>query len=253
MQAIAIPRTRFVVGLTSEEADRLALELARAEEAAQEPGLGGFNTFDLDEAIARRRSWLAVSMPAHEVEVGPFEIDVYPVTNAQWSKFVKETGAAKPDKFPMTAEKKFVTGISWQEADAYARHHGGGLPTEAEWECAARMDHRFFTWGDAYATGADVTFRAPHLEPYAVGTKPEIASPRGVHDLLGMFGEYCADLFGPYPGADREAFAKLYANLEGMRTVRGGYDINQDSTCVARRPVPQTERRTHLKFRCVRR
>ena len=159
----------------------------------------------------------------------------------------------KPENFPATAEKKLVTGVSWLEAERFATHHGLALPTEAEWECAARNERSLFTWGDAYSPQGAIAFQDPVDEPYVVGSRPETASARGVHDLLGQFGEYCADPFGPYPGADPARWHKLFPNAPGQRVVRGGYDINQDATTVSRRGVPDNERRTHLKFRCVRR
>jgi formylglycine-generating enzyme required for sulfatase activity len=250
---ISVPHTRITIGLTPDEADRLALELAKMEHELHEPGLGAFDVVDVEAVAKRRRAWLEAAMPAHEVEVGPFEIDVYPVTNAQWSSYMKAARAAKPETWPLTDGKRFVSGVSWREAEAYATHHELALPTEAEWECAARRDRSLFTWGDSYFPQGEVAFKDPVDEPYAVGSRPQLASARGVHDLLGQFGEYCADWFGPYPGADPATWSKLFPTTQGQRTVRGGYDLNQDATCVSRRGVPETERRTHLKFRCVRR
>jgi formylglycine-generating enzyme required for sulfatase activity len=250
---VSVPRTRFRVGLTPDEADRLALELARMEEASTEDdaGFGGFGGFDVEAVRARRREWLEAAMPAHEVEVGPFEIDVYPVTNREWLRYAARTGAKKPAL--VGPDMHFVTGVSWEEARGFAQHHGLDLPSEFEWECAARNDRSFFTWGDSYFPQGEVAFRPPVLDPYAVGSRPELVSARGVHDLLGQFGEYCVNKLAPYPGADVAAFEKLFPSWRGQRVVRGGYDINQDATCVSRRGVPQSERRTHLKFRCVRR
>jgi formylglycine-generating enzyme required for sulfatase activity len=249
---ISVPPTRLRIGLTPDEADRLARELAAMEEALDEPGLSGAPS-DASAVIARRRMWLEIAMPAHEVEVGAFEIEEFPVTNAQWARFMAETGARKPDGPGLAVDRNFVTGVAWTEASAYAFHHQLELPTEAEWECAARNDRSLFTWGDAYFPQGDVAFREPVRAPYAVGSRAELRSARGVHDLLGQFGEYTSSPFGPYPGAEVARFEALYPDWRGQRTVRGGYDVNQDATCVSRRGVPENERRTHLKFRCVRR
>jgi formylglycine-generating enzyme required for sulfatase activity len=245
---VQIAKTRVELGLRPDEADRLALELAKMQLADSAPRMGAP---DLAQVTSERRAWLEVAMPAHAVEVGAFEIDVYPVTNAEWAAFARATGAATPSRDG--AADAFVTGVSWQEAQAYARHHGAELPTEAEWECAARPDRRLFTWGDTYAPAGDIAFTPPVLETYRVGSRPATASPRGIHDLLGQFGEYTASSFGPYPGADVAAFEKLYPQWRGQRVQRGGYDVHQDATCVSRRGVPEGERRTHIKFRCVRR
>jgi formylglycine-generating enzyme required for sulfatase activity len=251
-ETITIPRTTVRIGLEPDEADRLARELAEMEEQLREPGLGGFDVFDVDAATAVRRDWLSASMPAHDVEVGPFEIDVYPVTVAEWKRFMADTGARAPDG-PPGEDRQFVTGISWKEAMAYAHHHRVELPTEAEWECAARDRRSFFTWGNYYFPHGELAFALPVDRPYDVGSRPKLASRRGVHDLLGHFGEYCWDPFAPYDGADLEAFDRHFPDRRGHRTVRGGYDVYQDATCVSRRGVPETERRTHIKFRCVRR
>jgi formylglycine-generating enzyme required for sulfatase activity len=245
---VRIAATRVELGLRPDEADRLALELAKMQVAYATPKMGAP---DLDTIRAERRAWLAAAMPAHVVELGAFEIDVYPVTNAEWDAYGKATGAAHPAR--EGKPDAFVTGISWREAQEYAHHNGGELPTEAEWECAARQDRRLFTWGDHYFPEGEAAFAPPVLEAYRVGSRPTTASPRGIHDLLGQFGEYTASAFAPYPGADAAAFARLFPQWRGQRVQRGGYDVHQDATCVSRRGVPEDERRTHLKFRCVRR
>lgn len=73
-----------------------------------------------------------------------------------------------------------------------------------------------------------------------------------MHDLVGQFGEYCRDELEPYPGADPAWWDAHFPGWRGQRVVRGGYDVHQLATCVSRRGVPENERRTHLKFRCVR-
>jgi iron(II)-dependent oxidoreductase len=249
---IAVPRMRVRIGLTTDEADRLARELAAMEEAYDEGGLRG-SSFELAESIARRRRALEVAMPAHEVEVGPFEIAVYPVTKAQWARYVAETGAKPADGPKAAPPNSFVTGVSQHEARAYALHYQLDLPTEAEWEAAARDGRSFFPWGDRFFPTGERAYRAPLLEPYVVGSRPETKSARGVHDLIGQFGEYTCDPFGPYPGADTASFEARFPSWRDQIAVRGGYDPDQTSTCVSRRGVPPGERRSHLTFRCVRR
>ena len=248
---VAIPRTRIVLGLTPDEADRLAVELAKVQEWLYDPGTGGFMEFDPDSVRESIRASLVAAMPAHEVEVGPFEIDVNPVTNAEWSRYVAETGA-RPAGTRGPAQH-FVTGISWRDARAYAHHHQLDLPTEAEWECAARSGRSFWPWGDAYFPQGEIAFAPPFDEPYAVGTRRKVESARGVHDLIGTFGDLCSDLFAPYPGADRAAWDRLFPNTAGQRMLRGGITPDQNATCVSRRGVPENEPRSHVKFRCVRR
>ncbi len=211
----------------------------------------GFLSSLLEEIRANRRAWLETAMPSHVVEIAEFEIDAYPVTNAQWSAYVDVYGARPAAR--RGPPEDFVTGISWQEAMQYALDDGGELPTEAEWECAARVDRRLFTWGDAYFPQGDVAFTPPTLETYQVGSRPATVNPRGIHDLLGTFGEYTASKFGPYPGANVAAFETLWPNSAGQRVQRGGYDTRQDATTVSRRGVPETERREHMKFRVLRR
>jgi formylglycine-generating enzyme required for sulfatase activity len=243
---VKVAKQRFEIGLRPAEADKLALELAKMEIERDEPDFDEMRrTPELDKVRLERRAWLAVAMPSHEVEVGPFEIDVFPVTNAQWADF----GASLPAR--IGEPNAFVTGVSWEEATAYARFRGGELPTEQEWEVAARGDRRLFTWGDNYGPQGDVAFTPPVLETYRVGSRGATAAKNGVQDLLGQFGEYTSSPFGPYPGADLAQFEKLYPRWKGQVVQRGGYDVHQDATCVSRRGVPINERRTHIKFRCV--
>lgn len=250
-KTIAISATRVLLGLLPEEADRLARELAEVEAANHEPGLGGFDVADVEVIADERRAWLEAAMPAREVEVGPFEIDIFPVTNADWLAFQRATGAAPPARGG--APLGFVTGVSWREAQAFAAYHGMTLPTEAEWEIAARANRDFFPWGERYFPEGRIAFAMPDHEAWNVGSRPTTASQRGVQDLLGKFGEYCADAFAPYPSANLALFEQHFPDWRGQRVVRGGFDPYQGATCVSRRGVPEDERRTHIKFRCVRR
>ncbi|MDR2877721.1 MAG: formylglycine-generating enzyme family protein [Chromatiales bacterium] len=145
--------------------------------------------------------------PQHRVSLAAFEISKYPVTNAQYARFVAATGHRPPlnwdgGKFRQGQALHPVTMVSWHDAGAYAAWAGGRLPREAEWEKAARgTDGRRWPWGDEMDTARLNTY-------YTVGatsevTKfPEGGSPFGVMDMAGNVSEWTADSFQPYPGND---------------------------------------------------
>ena len=146
------------------------------------------------------------NQPQHVAEVGAFLIDKYPVTNAQYARFVAETGHRPPlhwkgGKMPEGREFHPVVMVSWFDASRYAAWAGKRLPTEKEWERAARgQDGRRWPWGDRMDPVRLNTY-------YQVGATtevlrfPEGASPDGVMDMAGNISEWVADDFMPYPGS----------------------------------------------------
>src|SRR5688572_1012757 len=97
--------------------------------------------------------------PAHLVTVKPFFIDLNEVTNEDYEKFVKEKGYQPPASwktgtYPEGAGRLPVTGVNWEDANAYAAWAGKRLPTEEEWEFAARgADGRTYPWGNEWQPG----------------------------------------------------------------------------------------------------
>ncbi|MFI8288145.1 ergothioneine biosynthesis protein EgtB [Streptomyces sp. ms191] len=177
--------------------------------------------------------------PAHTRVVASFFVDTVPVTNGAYMAFVadggytderwwqaegwaqiRQHGIGAPlfwrrsggqwlrRRFGVTEpvpEDEPVVHVSWYEADAYARWAGRRLPTEAEWEKAARHDpatgrSRRYPWGDADPTPAHANLGQRHLRPAPAGGYPEGASPLGVRQLIGDVWEWTSSDFLPYPG-----------------------------------------------------
>jgi formylglycine-generating enzyme required for sulfatase activity len=157
--------------------------------------------------------------PVHQVEVSPFFIGCYPVTVFEYERFVAADGYAK-EKFwkaggygqfaaPGHWQRQFrypnrpVVEVSWYEAAAYCAWVGGRLPTEAEWECAARggREGARYPWGnerpDQYR--ANFSEEGPG-QPTPVGMYPEGAT-QGLYDLAGNVFEWTADWWGGYSEA----------------------------------------------------
>jgi sulfatase modifying factor 1 len=150
--------------------------------------------------------------PEHKVVLGAYYVDQHEVTVRQYNLYVKETGK-KPTKprtakgeadAPPSSEDLPVANVTWTEAKAYCDWAGKDLPTEAQWEAAARTtDGRLYPWGSAPPTWSRP--RAPRqVDP--VMSYPLDQSPYGVFDLSGNVWEYTRDWFD----------SKYYQTLKGQ-------------------------------------
>jgi len=148
--------------------------------------------------------------PLHRVTLDTFEIDRYEVSNVEYLRFVLSTGASWPQfwrakPFPDKMATHPVINVSWQEADAYCRWAGKRLPTEAEWEKAARgSDGRMFPWGDEPAGWIKSNIAHPGSKrgakypPLAnINRYDKGVSPYGVYQLAGNVSEWVSDWFDP--------------------------------------------------------
>jgi formylglycine-generating enzyme required for sulfatase activity len=143
--------------------------------------------------------------PRHRVKLGAFSIERYEVTTVQYAAFLSATGRALPafwDQVNLQAHAdRPVIGVDWSDADAYCRWAGKRLPTEAEWEKAARgTDERLYPWGNQpptpqlanYALGARFSYTQV-LTP--VGYYERGKSPYRVYDLAGNVWEWVQDWY----------------------------------------------------------
>jgi formylglycine-generating enzyme required for sulfatase activity len=164
----------------------------------------GSDTGDIDER------------PQRLVYLDAFEIDRYEVTNVQYRRFLMAAGRDGPrrwegryehlllkgspdwdgDAYPPGEAMYPVAGIQWQDAIAYCTWVGKRLPTEADWEKAARgTDGRTYPWGEMWEAGRANTSDSGLQYPEPVGSHPSGASPYGVLDMSGNLWEWVSDLY----------------------------------------------------------
>ncbi|MBI5787346.1 MAG: formylglycine-generating enzyme family protein [Candidatus Schekmanbacteria bacterium] len=195
------------------------------------------------------------AMPARKVNLPAYYIDKFEVTNEEYKKFLEATKSAAPENwengnFPAGKGKHPVTGVSLEDAKAYAKWAGKRLPTEAEWEKAARgTDGRLFPWGDKYEKDCANTDEAGKQGTTPVGSFDKGKSPYGVYDLAGNVWEWTSDNYLPYPGSVCKD--EFFGNDRFV--VRGGSwdDAKNDVVSTLRSKfTPQTTDEI-LGFRCA--
>ena len=233
--------------------------------------------------------------PAHEVYVPAFRIDTFPVRNGDYLAFVEDGGYDDPrwwtgqgwrhrteaglvapqfwhhdggrwwrTRFgtvePVPGDEP-VQHVCWYEADAYARWAGKRLPTEAEWEKAARHDpvtgrSRRYPWGDGDPTAAMANLGGGHLRPASLGSYPGGASAYGVQQLLGDVWEWTASDFRGYPGFEPYPYREYSQVFFGpdYRMLRGGSWATDPAACrgTFRNWDYPIRRQIFAGFRCAR-
>jgi formylglycine-generating enzyme required for sulfatase activity len=202
--------------------------------------------------------------PVREVFLNPFYIDATEVTTARYAKFLQANGSlAPPDEWDGIDLKKHgdlpVVGVSWKDADAYCQWVGRRLPTEAEWERAARdSDQRKYPWGNdepgagkaAYARKAEHAYEGG-LE--RVGSLEAGRSREGVYDLEGNVSEWVSDWFAESFSVDDVRNPKGPPSGE-KKVIRGsGWHEPVERIGGSRRYQASPDNRTDdVGFRCAR-
>ncbi|HEY0638534.1 MAG TPA: ergothioneine biosynthesis protein EgtB [Pseudonocardiaceae bacterium] len=210
--------------------------------------------------------------PAHRVHVPAFAIDTVPVTNGRYLEFVEdggyrdprwwtaagwahraEAGLAAPMNWHRDGDRRLRTRfgvvepvppdepvyhVSQHEAAAFARWAGRRLPTEAEWEKAARHDpatgrSRRFPWGDDDPAPRHANLGQRHLRPAPAGSYPDGASPLGVRQLIGDVWEWTSTPFTGYPGFAAFPYREYSEVFFGdeYRVLRGGSFGTDPAAC----------------------
>ncbi|MFB2938844.1 ergothioneine biosynthesis protein EgtB [Aerosakkonemataceae cyanobacterium BLCC-F154] len=188
--------------------------------------------------------------PVRRVYLDKYWIDRYPVTIKQYRQFInvggyknsefwspegwqwlQENGITQPLYWreETTQENHPVCGVSWYEADAYARFVGKRLPTEAEWEKAASWDaqnecRRTYPWGEIEPNSQLCNHNNIHQQTTAINTYPNGQSAYGLRDVLGNVWEWTSTWFDGYPGFEffpYRGYSQVY--FDGKhRVLKGG-------------------------------
>jgi formylglycine-generating enzyme required for sulfatase activity len=202
--------------------------------------------------------------PRREIFVDNFYMDKYEVTVGRYAAFLKDSVNVKPPEYWETVDLQRdaelpVVGVDWRDADKYCRWAGKRLPTEAEWEKAARgTDERKYPWGNDEPTPQHARFATPSdTSVYKgrvvrVGSYSKGASPFGVLDVAGNVSEWTADWYleslssgdlqNPKgPGSGR------------TKVLRGGgwYDAAERLTTTKRMYASPARRAADIGFRCA--
>jgi iron(II)-dependent oxidoreductase len=219
--------------------------------------------------------------PAHGLYLEQFYIDRHKVTNREFAVFLEARGLRSPegeDYFDaadadarihrvrdVAGRERFVADAGWEDHPAvevswfgardYCRWKGMRLPTEAEWEKAARGDdRRRYPWGAEPPTPERAVYGRAYNATEPVGRRPAGASPHGVHDLVGNLREWTSSQYRPYPyraGDGREG-----GERGARRVVRGAShdDPHDDLRVTIRRfyePRGVARGHHHIGFRCA--
>lgn len=221
-EVVVIDATECLIGSTD-------AEVARAVSAWQDRLLDPAYT----EHFA---SWIRKEQPAHHVALDSYGIGRYPVTNGDYQRYIDETAAAMPASMRQGAAPDHPV---WDPDPTIATRYlewlsertqrPVRLPTEAEWEHAARGDdRREFPWGDEFDPACCNTREAGIGTTTPVERYMHAASPFGVVDMGGNVEEWTSTLYRPYPGGDpitddlTEALGEDYLVLRGGSFNRGG-------------------------------
>lgn len=236
-----VPGGPFVMGLDEADADTVARHL-------------GFQS--------GKDLWAWDSYPKRKVHVDGFFIDKHEVTVARWQQFVRASGHRSKSTetsrhFDQPEKQDLPAGeITWAEAKAYAQWAGRRLPTDAEWEKAARgTDGRLYPWGNDPPTLEHGHFGGKKERPLLytrVGASPKGASPYGVLDMVGNQYEWTADWMEPYPGNPQADKMKDYAGKKNVSLRGGSWYHGWISFCAAKRfGLRPDETYYHVGFRTV--
>jgi formylglycine-generating enzyme required for sulfatase activity len=199
--------------------------------AAPKPPLGSMVVIPAGEFTMGSQDGDADERPEHKVHVDSFSIDVYEVTVGQYAEFLRAEGFHSPLDWntmnQLAYQKRPVSNVDWEDAAAYCKWAGKRLPTEAEWEKAARgTDGRVYPWGNDPPTSLHANYGKAGSHNYEalapVGTLENGKSPYGLYDMAGNVWEWVSDWYDNnyYKNSPQQNPEGLPTG--GFKVIRGG-------------------------------
>jgi len=240
-------RTMFVLvallGLAAQPAmaaapvDKGGKESATGQKQSQEqpasarPPAGAMVSIPAGEFTMGSQDGDADERPAHKVYVDSFSIDVYEVTVGQYAEFLRSGEVRAPLDWKTinqsANQKRPVANVDWADAVAYCKWAGKRLPTEAEWEKAARgTDGRIYPWGNDPPTPLHANYGKMGSHDYetlaSVGTLEAGKSPYGIYDMAGNVWEWVSDWYDNDYYKNSPQQNPGGPSMGGFKVIRGG-------------------------------
>ena len=190
--------------------------------------------------------------PVHLVSIASFEIDRYEVTHIAFESFL--VGQGRKKKVDMRDANLPAVNVNWTDASAYCRSRGARLPTEAEWEYAARGPiGRSYPWGETRPNASLARFGGQERKALTIGSLPQGATPEGVHDLAGNVAEWVQDWWHPNYYAKSPSADPTGPTEGDYRVARGGsWNQPPDELRASARLYHNPEKGAgHIGFRCA--
>lgn len=242
---IQIPAGDFIMGSSKEEIKHLISEMV--------PKYPQFQLWFFED-----------EMPKRKANLGTIWMDKFEVTNLQYSKFLSSqegSSVTSPRswddrKVPPGKGNHPVTGVDKFQASAYCKFLGKRLPTEAEWEKAARgTNGNIYTWGNNLSVRDVNTAEIGRHDTTEVGTMRDDVSPYGILDMGGNVMELVIDGYKPYPDndAETEKAKRAFVDREGWAVARGSsYEgVLYDARGANRRYFSPSHQGKDIGFRCT--
>ncbi|MFY9269243.1 MAG: SUMF1/EgtB/PvdO family nonheme iron enzyme [Candidatus Manganitrophaceae bacterium] len=233
--------------------------------------IGSDEVDEKEEAIGLGfpRPWFEEEHPRRKIFLPEFQIDRHETTQEEYFKFIRATDHPPPEQWPggrfeQGKEHHPITRVDWYDANDYCRWAGKRLPTEEEWEKAARgTDGRRYPWGNHFEVGRANVALGPGLNQptLPVGSFPSGKSPYGVEEMIGNVWEWTGSWYLPYSGSTmrNKNFGMKYRVVRGLSHMSLGHYPEETYRRVlevyarasTRSYDPPTDRLDDVGFRCA--